>query len=205
MDLMIGIDFDNTIASYDSLASQIVVEWGLFERGAVTNVKQIRTQLRAKSGGEIRWRDLQAAMYGRRISGAETTDGLMEFLRECAEKGVRVAVVSHKTRHAERDTEQIDLRASALGWLRSKGLLDPDQFGLNESVIYFEPTPASKARRVAEIGCTHFIDDNPLVFMESDFPETAEKILFSPGGEEEVPDGVIETRNWAEIASRILV
>ena len=203
MDLMIGIDFDNTIVSYDTLASQIVVEWGLFDPGMVMNVKQIRTRLRAMVGGEERWQDLQAAMYGHRIGEAVATNGLTAFLRKCAEKNARLAIVSHKTLHAARDASRVNLQSSALNWLKDKGLLDPGRYGLQESAVHFEPTPASKARRVAEIGCTHFIDDNPLVFMESDFPETAEKILFSPGGEEEVPDGVIETRNWAEIASRI--
>jgi hypothetical protein len=63
-----------------------------------------------------------------------------------------------------------------------------------------------KLRRIAETGCSHFVDDLPEFLLEKDFPGGVEPILFCPGG---MPGGwqsgrIRAFRGWGEIRGHLL-
>lgn len=180
--MRIGVDFDNTIAGYDRLFEALAAEAGLLPAGSVRGKTAVRDALRAQPEGETAWRRLQALAYGPRIAEAELLPGVEEFFRACRERGVRVRVVSHKTRLAAGGDGQTDLRQCAREFLRRHGAFAPAGWGLNEADVFFEPTREAKAARIRELGCTHFVDDLPEVFQHPDFPPACQRLLFDPAG-----------------------
>ena len=121
--MRIGIDFDNTIASYDRLLADLAVEQGLVAERPTGGKRAIRDLVREGEDGEIAWQRLQALAFGPRIGGAVMMEGLEPFLTQCRRRDVAVFVVSHKTRFAAKDRDGIDLHEATLGWMEGKGLL----------------------------------------------------------------------------------
>lgn len=178
--MLIGIDFDNTVAGYDRLFAGLAEELGLLE-SSVDNKRAVRDALRAKGeAGERQWRRLQALAYGRRMAEAELITGVDDFLDRCRASGTPVYIISHKTRRSPVDETATDLCAAALQWMENKGFFTEAGLGLTREQVYFEPTRQAKVARISALGCSHFIDDLPEVFQEPGFPSDAEAILFAP-------------------------
>jgi hypothetical protein len=142
----IGVDFDNTIALYDRVAGNVAAELGFATIEPGRRTKGLRDHLRALPGGEDKWRHVQAAIYGPRIGEAEVAPGAEVFFRKCKQRGVPVVIVSHKTQFADKDEGDVDLRLSALSWMRDRRFFEPDGFGVDESAVFFEATRRTKLR-----------------------------------------------------------
>lgn len=178
--MLIGIDFDNTVAGYDRLFAGLATELGLLDAPPASK-RAVRDALRAKGdAGEREWQRLQALAYGQRMAEAELIAGVNEFLGRCRAAGIPVCIVSHKTRRSPVDDSGTDLCGAALSWMEEKGFFAATGLGLAREQVYFEPTRQAKVARILALGCTHFIDDLPEVFGEPDFPDAAEAILFDP-------------------------
>lgn len=198
--MLIGLDFDNTIARYDRLFHRLAVERGLAPRELPATKQAVRDHLRA-AGREADWTELQGIAYGPRIADAEPFPGVVDFLRRRRASGVRVAVVSHKTRHPYRG-ERHDLHAAAHRFLESHGFYAGDT-GLSPDRVYLELTLAEKLARVGSIGCAAFVDDLPEVLAEPAFPPGVRKILFDPANA--YPDDPTYTRaaSWEDCAATL--
>lgn len=194
--MIIGIDFDNTIVDYEALFSTLSVEAELFDHPPPGTKREIRDLLRRRPGGEEAWQELQALAYGSRILEASVATGFESFLDACRERGARVMVVSHKTSTAARAPDGPELPAAARRWISTH--LDPAAVAWDECT-YFEPTRAAKIARIAELGCTHFIDDLLEVFLDPSFPDATERWLYAPGGSATDAPGVRVFEGWAEI------
>jgi hypothetical protein len=194
-----GIDFDNTIVTYDELLARIVSERGLLQ-SANGGKRALRDRIRLLPDGEIEWQTCQALLYASRIHEASLSDGVAAFLRQCRAGGVRVYVISHKTEYSRYDTTGTNLREAALGWMTANGLFEPGGFGLTRSQVFFAATRQEKAALVAELGCTHFVDDLEETFQEESFPTSTERLLYEPGRQEPPPPGVTLMRTWQEIS-----
>lgn len=193
-DIVIGIDLDNTLVCYDELFFQTARNENLIEGSVPKSKKKIRDAIRKLHGGEARWTRLQAIVYGPRMSGATLFDGIATFFEHCAAARIPSRIVSHKTPFAMLDGERVDLRASALDWMKDNGFFD--RFALSPSDVFFETTRAEKIERIRSLGCTHFIDDLTEVFCEPAFPRDVVKLLFAPHGTQFVPPGVQVFDNW---------
>ena len=203
MTIFIGIDFDNTIALYDRVAGNVASELGFASMEPGRPIKGLRDHLRTLPGGEDKWRHVQAAIYGPRIGEAEVASGAEAFFRKCKQRGVPVAIVSHKTQFADKGEGDVDLRSSALSWMKDRSFFKPDGFDVDESAVFFETTRRSKIGRIRSLGCTHFIDDLPEVFEDDEFPSGTEKLLYSPsGGGNPVQEAQI-FECWRDIARHI--
>ena len=63
--MIIGIDFDNTIARYDSLFKKVAKMNGLIHKNwKGKNKKELRDHLRQQPNGEVSWMKLQGLVYG---------------------------------------------------------------------------------------------------------------------------------------------
>lgn len=177
--VIIGIDFDNTIASYDELMHCVAVERGWVPPGFPKNKKQIRDAIRALPDGESCWRELQTYSYGPGMRDARPMDGVKEFIADCKTRRIPVWIVSHKTEFANFGDPSINLRAAALDWLEKEGFLDSKQFGIGRERILFEETREGKIARIKSLGITHFIDDLEETFLEESFPRNVAGILLT--------------------------
>ena len=196
---IVGVDFDNTIVTYDELLSRIAQERGLVPRQEVQAKKAIRDHIRQLPEGEIEWQKCQALLYGSRIAEARLIEGVQEFFQRCTKRGVKVYVVSHKTEFSRFDTTGTNLRDAALGWMSSNGFFQADGLCLQREEVSFTATRAEKVRRIAELGCTHFIDDLEETFLETGFPAGTVRILYEPAGGAPAPREVTRMQNWHEI------
>jgi hypothetical protein len=200
--MRIGVDFDNTIVSYDGVFHTIAVTEGLVPADCDRGKDGVRNHLR-RAGREDEWTSLQGRVYGARMDVPLPCDGVLAFFQRCREADVPAFVISHKTRHPFLGP-RYDLHQAARGWLQRYGFYDQDQLGLGADKIFFELTKEAKLERIATLRCTHFVDDLPEFLAEPRFPENVERILFDPSGQHRGIDDFIRCSSWEEIATLLL-
>jgi phosphoglycolate phosphatase-like HAD superfamily hydrolase len=121
--MVIGVDFDNTLVSYDDLLERLARERGFVSGDSARGKKSIRDQIRQLPNGDIEWQKLQGIMYGPRLNEARIMDGVPEFLNACRQRHVSVSIVSHKTEYAGYDDTRTNLRQAALAWMEQPAVL----------------------------------------------------------------------------------
>lgn len=203
-EFVIGLDFDNTLVSYDKAMRVTALELGFISEGVKLGSKEeVRDYLRKLPGGEIKWQQLQAEIYGRRMHQAQLIDGVKAFLLTCREYQVPVFIVSHKSKYAAQDKDGINLQEAAFNWMKQNGFFDKDGLGLLADRVYFEESRNNKVLRIKELACTHFVDDLREVFEERNFPLETKRFLFAPGqasvGEARDEAGVRVFGSWEGI------
>ncbi|MBF0295823.1 MAG: HAD family hydrolase [Magnetococcales bacterium] len=202
--MRIGIDFDNTLINYDDSFVRVARELGWTPPPGVGGKNGVREFVRGLEEGEEKWRRLQAAVYGPRIGHARLRDGVRPFLEQATARGATLFVVSHKTRFATGDPEQIcDLRQAAATWLWQQGILAPVGSGIPPEHLFFAATRTEKVARITQLRCDLFIDDLPEVFADPGFPPATRRILLDPWGDLAADPAWERCRDW-EAISRLL-
>lgn len=198
MAMRIGLDFDNTIVSYDSLFHKVALEQGVVPADTPVNKVAVRDYLRAVDKEEI-WTEMQGYVYGARMSEAEAYPGLSEALAALLAAGHELFIVSHKTKHPFIG-EKHDLHAAASGWIAAN-LQCPGRMLLPREQVFFELTKAEKIARIAALQCDLFIDDLPEILMANLFPDATLRLLFDPEDHhgQSVPQSIGRVRSWQEI------
>lgn len=201
--LILGIDFDNTLVSYDEIFSKIALEWNLLPDDGTLHTKQsIRDYVRASGeNGELQWQKMQVLAYGMRILEALPSKGVLSFLEKCAVSNIPIFVVSHKTEFATYEGTPINLRKAAIKWFEKHNLFSR-RYDLSEKNVFFEPTRAKKVIKIQKLKCTHFIDDLVETFLEKQFPAHVEKLLYAH--RDSITDSVNEIlffSEWGDIES----
>jgi hypothetical protein len=213
MGLVVGIDLDNTIVTYDALMQKIAAEEGLLlssrrmaKKGASEKSslakKHIRDGIRRKHG-DLAWQRVQALAYGERMPEAQLVPGVRGFLKKCREQAVKVYIISHKTKFSS--VGKVNLREAATKWLRKNLVMDGkagdnDALGLSMKQVFFESSREEKLWRIASIGCTHFIDDLEETFLEPSFPIGVQKLLYAPHKEHGEVTGMSIFSDWKGIS-----
>jgi len=178
-EVLIGVDFDNTLVTYEHVFRDVALARGLIGPDFAGTKQEIRDRIRLLPDGELAWQQLQGYVYGRGIAGARMFEGVDEFLRRARAEGLRVVVVSHKTEYGHYDPERVNLRESARGWMRQNGFFATSGYGIPAENVFFEGSRAEKLERIASLCCTYFIDDLEEVLEDPDFPPAISRILFS--------------------------
>jgi hypothetical protein len=201
--MRIGIDFDNTIVSYDELFHRVAIERDLVPADTAPRKLAVRDYLR-RIGREDDWTEMQGYVYGARMNEALAYPGLLDFLRAAAAHGHACVIVSHKTRNPFLG-EPYDLHAAARDWIRGHlGVGDAALVAPNN--VFFELTKDEKLARVEALRCDVFIDDLPEILQADGFPKATRRILFDPDGHhrrEPLPD-VMVAGSWHEIAGALI-
>lgn len=181
VNINLGIDFDNTLVNYDNVIYQKALQLRLITPDMERNKKNIRDRIRKLPDGEIKWQELQAFIYGKGMTDSQLFEGVKPFLDACRDAEINVSIISHKTQFASLDEERINLRDTAIFWMKSNRFFDDDGLGLSLDKVYFESTRQEKIERIKQVGCTHFIDDLEETFLEPSFPANVEMILYTNG------------------------
>ncbi len=197
---MIGVDFDNTIVCYDALFHRVARERGLVPADLPVNKSDVRNHLR-RIGQEDAWTEMQGDVYGARMAEAAPYPGVIEFFLACRRAGIPTRIISHKTRQPFLGGRH-DLHQAALQWLEQHGFFDPAKIGLSRSQVFLELTKEAKIQRIAQCGCTTFIDDLPELLGQPAFPGI-ERILFDPNDLYAAEKRFLRARSWQEARERI--
>ena len=190
--MIIGIDLDNTIIDYRDSFWLTAISTGIiseddkkdfsFKKDISPSKAQIKHYLKSNKNSDFMWESLQGQVYGKYMHNAKIFPGFANFLLHCKTRGVKVFIVSHKTKFGHNDSSRTPLRETALNFLRKNNFLSND-YGINENNIFFFNTRKAKVNKIANLNCTYFIDDLPQVFEEINFPQKTTKILFEPESE----------------------
>jgi len=191
----IGLDFDNTIVSYDALFHRVAMDEGLVSEDIPCSKVAIRDYLR-RIGKEDSWTEMQGLVYGRRMSEASVYPGVINSLKWARKIGIKLSIVSHKTKHPFLGP-QYNLHEAAREWIQ-RNLNDQNQPLIGPENIFFELTKELKVARISKIGCNFFIDDLPEIFENSKFPLQVKKILFDPDNYHKNLD-FIRLQNWSDV------
>jgi len=175
--MRIGLDFDNTIVSYDALFHKVAREQNLVPPEISANKLAVRDYLR-KNDQEHRWTEMQGYVYGARMDEAEAYSGVIEFIRQASAAGHLLAIVSHKTAHPFLGPKY-DLHAAARLWIDHHLMSEGGRL-IPELQVFFELTKQEKLVRIADFACDVFIDDLPEILLADEFPRTTERLLFDP-------------------------
>ncbi len=197
---IIGVDFDNTLASYDEVMHRVAVERGLIAPETARNKRIVRDALRRRPGGEDAWQDIQRLVYGPRISEATLREGVPGFFARCRAHGATVVIVSHKTEFPNGEPAGVNLREVAKAWMAHHGFFSSPGLELTPSDVYFESSRQEKVARVSALHCTHFIDDLEETFLETSFPAGVHKILLDANGHRPSPSDIHTLATWQEIS-----
>jgi len=200
--MIIGLDFDNTIVSYDALFHRVALERGLIPRELPVNKTAVRDYLRA-AGEEAIWTELQGEVYGARMQEAEMFPGASDFILACRENKIQLRIVSHKTLFPYLG-KQYNLHAAARDWLARHGFFDPRGFGLAENDVFFELTKVAKLGRIAACGCTDFIDDLSEVLCDPAFPSGVRRYHFDPTAPRTASTLFDGAGDWLRLAELLL-
>jgi len=179
--LVIGLDFDNTIVSYDALFYRVAREMDVVPESTPQTKNAVRNHLR-EVGREPVWTEMQGTVYGARMDEAIAFPGALASIKALRADGHQVRVISHKTRYPFLG-EQHDLHSAARHWLEINGFFDPNLIGMKPEEAFFEETKEAKLGRAEAEGCTHFVDDLPEILAHQGFPHSVHRILFDPNNE----------------------
>jgi hypothetical protein len=202
--MKIGIDFDNTIASYDTLFHEVALrENFISRRWSGCGKTELRNYLRAQPDGEKTWMKLQGLVYGKYMHLAKLMPNVANFLLSCNVRNHELFIISHKTEYGHYYPEHISLRKKALKWMDANRFFDLEYFGIDKRNVFFADTREEKVEKIAHLKCNWFIDDLPEVFEEHLFPLETNKILF--GSYEPLIFSKITVLNsWEKISKNIL-
>lgn len=195
--MRIGVDFDNTIVSYDALFRRVAGEQGLVPEAMPASKTEVRNYLR-KVGREDAWTAMQGVVYGQRMTEACAFPGVVEFFRACKQMGIPTSIISHRTQHPIVG-EKYDLHAAARKWLDLNGVTE---LVLPEN-IHFELTREAKRERVKAVQPTHFIDDLPEFLEMPGFPAEVRRILFDPLKTSHAGEGIESMTSWQAIREHL--
>ncbi len=192
----IGIDFDNTIVTYDEVFYRYALRLGLINDGAKRGKKAVRDMIRILPEGNDRWTELQGLVYGKYMEEAEPMQGVENFLDTCRRSSFKVYIVSHKTVYPAMGP-RIDLQAAAKKWLKDRDFLS--RFNLTDSDVMFEETLQGKLDQISRKRCSYFIDDLAEVLGHPGFPEGVRKMLYGRQESRDIPEDVINLKSWNDI------
>jgi hypothetical protein len=197
--MRIGLDFDNTIVSYDALFHKVALEQGAVPADTPINKVAVRNFLRTAGKEEI-WTAMQGYVYGARMDEALAYDGVIEFIRTTQLAGHELFIVSHKTRHPFLGP-QYDLHAAARSWIDTHMRWQGEALLAAEN-LFFELTKQEKLARVAICACDAFVDDLPEILLAEGFPARTARLLFDPDNHhaETASNGLRVFGSWQQLS-----
>ena len=197
--MIIGIDFDNTIADYTGVFHHVGVKLGWLPK----EVGQTKEDVKAyfiNAGNEPKWTELQGIVYGKEINQAKPYLGCLKTLQQLKAQGHTLKLVSHKTKYPIIG-EKVDFHVAAKYWLSSHQFTQCNNAPFEGFHLYFKETKTLKVQTIDELNCDIFIDDLSSVLSDPLFPSRTKKIHFTSSID---ASPTIKSDSWIEIGQIIL-
>jgi hypothetical protein len=175
--MRIGLDFDNTIVSYDQLFHKVALEKSLIPPDVPINKVAVRDHLR-NTNQEDAWTEMQGYVYGARMNEAIAYPGLIAALQAIRHAGHELFIVSHKTQYPYAG-ERYDLHEASRSWI-ARHLQTSISSLVQESNVFFNPSKDEKIKKISQLKCDIFLDDLPEILLATQFPKNTIKCLFDP-------------------------
>jgi len=188
----IGLDFDNTIVSYEKVYRRLAEKHGAEIVPGQSAKNILRDHFHRKGEADIFTR-IQGEVYGPGLAEAEVYPGFSSCLEQLTADGWKVVVVSHRTKYPLAGPTY-DLHLAARQFLETSGWL-----GQKIREAYFEETKEAKLMRIARCGCNFFVDDLPEILAHHAFPKDCQPLLFDPSGHPEKGTPPKRVRHWKEL------
>ena len=199
--MLLGIDFDNTIVSYQGVFHRIALEKEIIPKELPRSKDAVRNYLRS-AGKEDEWTKMQGLVYGSRMDSCSPYPGVLDFFHFCNQTEIPLVIISHKTRHPFMG-EKHDLHKAATSWLEAQGFHEPETGGIERNRVFFETTKEKKIERIRKSECTHFIDDLPEFLLHHNFPGNISRWLFDPANNHQEIRGLRRFKSWKDICSEV--
>ena len=192
--MRIGIDFDNTIACYDTAFYEVALEKNWIDPKILKSKVSVKTEMHKKSLFR-EFTILQGLVYGKNILKAKLFEGFRNFLAENI-KFHEFFIISHKTRYPIIG-EKIDLHLAAHKFIKFNKL---EYFynDLNER-IFLEPVKEKKIKRTNTLNLDFFIDDLSEILEMDGFLKKTKKLLFDPNHKTSKFSSFKKFSSWEEI------
>ena len=198
--MRIGVDFDNTIVSYDALFHRVALERELIPADLPATKVSVRDHLR-ETGRENDWTEMEGYVYGARMDEAVAYPGAIDFFDWARTERIDLAIVSHKPRHPILGYPY-DLHEAARGWV-AKFLIQIKQPLINAADVYFEPTKQDKLARISSLDLDCFIDDLPEILLAAGFPTRTSGLLFDFDGTHAGNKRIPAFRSWNQLKRHV--
>ncbi|MDE3060294.1 MAG: haloacid dehalogenase-like hydrolase, partial [Pseudomonadota bacterium] len=169
--MRIGLDFDNTIVSYDALFHRVALENGHIPADLPVSKNAVRDHLRAQDKEHL-WTEMQGHVYGARMQEAAMFPNAPEVIAQLRDAGHALFIISHKTRRPYLGPAY-DLHGAAQEWIAAHLPLIP------ESSVFFHEKKEEKIGRIRSLACEAFLDDLPEILLHEAFPPQTKRYLFS--------------------------
>ncbi|WP_405631188.1 HAD family hydrolase [Pseudoalteromonas sp. Ld20] len=192
--MIIGIDFDNTIADYTGVFHRVGVILGWLPK----EVGQTKEDVKAyfiNAGNEPKWTELQGIVYGKEINQAKPYLGCLEAIKSLKKEGHSIFIVSHKTKYPIIG-DKTNFHIAATNWLKSHGFTNCTDGPIASENISFHEKQEIKINRISTLQCDFFIDDLSSVLNSALFPLPTEKILFN---QKPHPSIELNTSDWKKV------
>ena len=176
--MLIGLDFDNTLACYNDVFSSEAKIQGLVNNEWEGSKQDLKLLLETLEDGQALWQKMQGQVYGPSMQKATLFPGVARFLLRCKLEGHLVYIISHKTKYGHFDKTKTLLREASLKWMDSQGFFKETLYGISKKNIFFANTQSEKVLKIKSLNLDIFVDDLEEIFLHHDFPEI-KKILFS--------------------------
>lgn len=194
--MRLGLDFDNTIVSYDRLFYKVAKEQDLIPNEIPTSKIAIRNFLRNQNKEHL-WTEMQGYVYGPRLAEAEIFPGLIEALHKVKKAGINISIVSHKTLYPY-EGPKYNLHQAAWEWIESvlgkngENLIDMED-------VFFQETKEKKIKHIKDIKCDFYIDDLPEILLSPGFPKNTTPVLFDPMQHYKDNSKLIILPHWSQL------
>ena len=66
-----------------------------------------------------------------------------------------------------------------MAWMSDKGFFDTTGINLDRQDVFMEGTRWAKLNRIRGLGCSYFVDDLEEIFLDQEFPDGTQSILYS--------------------------
>ena len=193
--IKLGIDFDNTLITYDALFKKAALEKELIPIDFPESKNLIRNFLREKDQEKL-FTILQGEIYGSRINEASQSEGMFEALKNLKNIGIELFIISHKTK-TPYEGPKFNLHEAASNWLEKNLFFEKSGINIPRENVYFEVTKEKKIKRIESLGCSYFIDDLPEILDMVN--SKIKRILYNPLNYKYNNNKYINMVNWSHL------
>ncbi|MCF6440357.1 HAD family hydrolase [Pseudoalteromonas luteoviolacea] len=193
--MIIGIDFDNTIADYTGVFYDVALKLDWIPESTGRSKTEVKSYF-IISDNERKWTELQGIVYGKEIDQARPYTDCLQVLEQWHAKGHTLKLISHKTRYPIIG-EPVDFHHAATNWLKSNGFIGSNGAPFSESDLNFNETKEEKLLCIDKLNCDLFIDDLESIFNHKLFPARCRKVLFNNNSNNK--EGLTHITKWSDI------